>query len=255
MPRPWLSSLLLIILLCGSAAAQETGAGGGPVIEGAIGQRPQNETVTLTRGTCVSDTASGTTYNSAGFQATGTGAATATETYYPVVVVLAEDNAATFGINSMTINGVPAIEVIDEDGTGVVDAALYRGAGEVSGTTINVSVTASESLTSGMVVCAWALKNLRSFTPTSSVQDDETNSAATVLTTGTTVSGGFVVAGCVGSAIADTVVWAVITEREDTQNANFDYSNADGATTGSSMANTCDFTNSNDNSGVAAAFR
>jgi hypothetical protein len=255
MPAHWLSKLLALALAVTPAAAQEAGLSGG-FTQPSNNARPQNETVTLTRGTCVTDTANATTYNSAGFQATGTGAATATETYYPVVVVLAEDNAATFGINSMTINGVPAIEVIDEDGTGIVDAALYRGAGEISGTTINVSVTASEALAGSMTVCAWALKNLQNFTPTSSVQDDDTAEGVLVLTTPTTTSGGFVVGGCINSGVASTTTWAVITEREDTQNAEHDYSNADGAATGASMANTCDWSaNTNDASGVAAAFR
>lgn len=246
-----LNKLFALLLAVTPAAAQTFG--GDFVLDGNA-QRPQNATVTLTRGTCVSDTANATTYNGAGFQATGTGMGE-TDTYYPVVIAMAEDGQATFGISSMTINGVAATEVIDEDGTGLVDAALYRGGVEVSGTTINVSVTASEAVTS-MVVCAWGLKNLASFTPLSSVQDDDTASGALVLTTGTTSTAGFVVGACVAERVADsTTTWAVLTEREDATSAEVDYSNADAAGTGASMSNTCDWTNTADASGVAAAFR
>jgi len=247
-----LSSLIALLLSVTPAASQALG--GDFILDGGTGQRPQNETVTLTRGTCVHDTANATTYNSAGFQATGTGRG-ATETYYPIVTVSGEDNAAAFGVASMTINGSPAIEVIDEDGSGVVNTALYRGATEITGSTINVSVTFTEALAGSASVCAWGLKGLQSFTPSSSVQDDDTASGVLVLTTGTTVSGGFVVGLCAVQDTGVSTTWAVLTEQEDAANGEHDVSNADAAATGASMANTCDWSGAGDASGVAAAFR
>jgi hypothetical protein len=211
---------------------------------------------TLHTATCVSDTANATTYNPAGFQAIAVPGVISGERVVVAVGVLGEDSAATFGANSMTINGVAATEIVDEDGTGFVDASFWRSNGFIvlTAATINVSVTFSEAITSA-VVCVWVMKNLNSATPTSFVQDDDTNSAALVLTTSTTALGGFVLGICGGTAVADTVAWAVITELEDTQHAEADYSTAQGPATGASMSNTCDFTNSNDNSGAAVAFR
>jgi hypothetical protein len=168
---------------------------------------------------------------------------------------MGEDGLATFGVNSVVVNGVTMTEVVDEDGTGIVDAALYRGPSEMQGGSLaTVDVTFSEAVTSASV-CAWFLKKLQTIVPTSSVQDDDTGSGALVLTTGTTTSGGFVIGGCISQDTSVTTTWAVITEVEDTTNTEADVSNADGAATGASMANTCDWSGTGDASGVAAAFR
>lgn len=209
----------------------------------------------LTRGTCVTDTANATTYNSAGFQATGTGADD-NENVLVVVGVIAEDSAITFGCSSLSIDGVAASEIIDEDGSGATNTCLYRTSGVATGrATVNVSVTMTEAVTSA-TVCAWALQDLVTATPDSSVADDDAASGALVLTTGTTVSPGFVVGVCGSDATGQTTSWAVATERQDTCDAEKCYSNADVATTGASMSNTCDWGTSTtaDTSGVAAAF-
>jgi hypothetical protein len=175
-----------------------------------------------------------------------------------VVIFLSEDGAGTFGVASASIDGVAMTEIIDEDGSGFVNAAAYRtsaGTGFiVTDGTINISVTHSEGVTS-VRTCLWVFKWPNSATPTSSVQDDDTASGALVLTTGTTVLGGFVIAGCLNTGIADAATWAVLSEQQDTQDAEADYSTADGPATGASMANTCDWTGGNDASGVAVAIK
>lgn len=250
MLRPWLNSLLALMLACAPAAAEGFGQGGGFNYSDQ-NARPQNDTVTLTRGACEHSAANATTYN---FTTIDTGS-TATDTGLIVIVAMGEDGLATFGVNSVVVNGITMTEVIDEDGTGIVDAALYRGPIEMQGGSLaTVDVTFSEAVTSA-TVCAWLLKNLRSLTPTSSVQDDDTASGALVLTTGTTTAGGFVIGGCISQDTAVTTTWAVLTEVEDTTNTEADVSNADAAATGASMANTCDWSGTGDASGVAAAFR
>ena len=249
---------LLSLLLLGpvkadfGAGTNNTGFGAAPVNSGTTHiPRPS-----LTRGTCVTDTANATTYNSAGFQATGTGASDS-DVVLVVVGVIAEDNATVFGCGSMTIDGAAASEIIDEDGTGITNTCLYRAASaSANNATVNVSVTFSEALTGSATVCAWALQDLVTNTPDSSVADDDAASGALVLTTGTTVSPGFVVSVCGSDATGQTTTWAVLSERQDTCDAEKCYSNADAASTGASMANTCDWGTSAtaDTSGVAAAF-
>lgn len=208
-----------------------------------------------TRGTCVSDTSNLTTYNSAGFQALGTGASDA-DTVLVIVGVMSEDSAGTYNVSSMTIDGNAATELVDEAGSTFANTAIYASATTMTNAaTVNVSVTFSEALTGSATVCAWALKDLLSTTPTSTVADDATTSDALVLTLSSTTANGIALGVCTNIGAADAATWAVLTEREDTQSAEMDYSNADAATTGSSMSVTCDWTGTNNASGSAAAFR
>jgi hypothetical protein len=243
MRRHWLSKLLALALAVTPAAAQEIGTGGGFVLD-SQNQRPQNETVALSRATCVTSTSNATTYN---FTPAVPAGSSATDTGLIVVVAMGEDNATVFNVSNVVIGGVAATEVVDEDGTGVVEQGWSAATA--------VDVTFSEALAGSATVCVWMLKNLQSLTPTSSVQDDDTASGALVLTTGTTTSGGFVVGGCITQDTSVTTTWAVLSEREDADNGEHDYSNADAAATGASMSNTCDWSSTGDASGVAAAFR
>src|SRR5262245_14992686 len=131
----WLSSILAFLLALTPAAAQDPGLGGGYNIFGrgqrTVGQ-PAGLTVSLTRGTCSTETTNATTYN---FTNVGTGSS-ATDTGLIVIIAMGEDNAATFGVNSVVVNGVTFTEVVDEDGSGIVDAALYRGPIEMRGGTL-----------------------------------------------------------------------------------------------------------------------
>jgi len=214
---------------------------------------PAPATVVLTRGTCVSDTANATTYSSS-FGTVGTGAS-ASDTGLVVVGVTAEDGQTVFNVASMTINGSAATSLIDEGGVGIVDTAIFALPTEITNAaTVAVSVTFSEAI-SNATVCAWMITGLQSLTPVSVIKDDDTASGPLILTLPNTTPGGYALGVCNNSGVADSTTWTNLTEREDTQNAESDYSNADGATTGGSLAVTCDWTGANDASGSAAAFR
>jgi hypothetical protein len=172
-----------------------------------------------------------------------------------VVVVLSEDALATFGVDGVTLDGAAMTQVVDEDGTGIVNSAIFQSAGIMQGAAeVTIVLDHSEAVTSASV-CGFALRGLNSTTATSSVADDDTASGALVLTTGTTTAGGFVVGGCISQDTAVTTTWAVLTEIEDDTNTEADVSNASAAATGASMANTCDWSGTGDASGVAAAYR
>jgi hypothetical protein len=205
---------------------------------------------TLFAGTCQHDSAGtdGQTYTMP------TGASDG-DAVLVVVVVLSEDAAATFGVDGVTLDGAAMTQVVDEDGTGIVNSAIFQSAGIMQGAAeVTIILDHSEAVTSASV-CGFALRGLSSTTATSSVADDDTGSGALVLTTGTTTAGGFVVGGCVSQDTAVTTTWAVLTEIEDTTNTEADVSNASAAATGASMANTCDWSGTGDASGVAAAYR
>lgn len=251
--RRFLSALLALALAALPLSAPASADFGAQFYSGQGNAQPI-EAATLARATCVSDTSDATTYNPAGFQSISTGL-TATDTALIVWGIASEDGAATFGIGSSSVNGIAGSEPTDQGGTGLVNTAIYAAPYPMSGVaTVNISVTHSEAVT-GVTVCVWALKNLLSATPTSSISDEDTASGALVLTLGTNTLGGFGVGICNNTSATSAATWAVLTEREDTQNADFDYSNADAATTGSSMSVTCDWTNTNDAAGSAAAFR
>jgi hypothetical protein len=205
---------------------------------------------TLFTGTCVHDSAGtdGQTYSAT------TGASDG-DAVLVVAVILSEDGTATFGMTGVTIDGEAMAEVIDEDGTGVVNSVIYQSTRLMQGAaTVTIVLDHSEAVTSASV-CLFAFRGLNSTTALSSVADDDTGSGALVLTTGTTSTAGFVVGGCISQDTAVTTTWAVLTEIEDTTNTEADVSNASAAGTGASMANTCDWSGTGDASGVAAAYR
>jgi hypothetical protein len=90
-----------------------------------------------------------------------------------------------------------------------------------------------------------------------SISDNDTASAALTLTLSPNVNsvtpGAYMVAACATTGIVDSTTWAVATEREDTQNAEFDYSSADAAMTTSPANITCDWTGTQDAAGSAIA--
>lgn len=245
MPRHWLSKLLALCVAITPAAAQEFN------IFTPYGKRQPS----MTRGTCVTDTTNATTYNSVGFQATGTGASDGDQVLV-VVGVVSEDSASAYGVSSMTIDGVTATEVVDEDASSVgMNAAIYRAAALASGAaTVNVSVTFTEAITSA-TVCAWALKDLVSMGQDGAIADDESLSADLVLTTDPTRAPGFVVGvtGLLSGTASNTVAWTNINEQQDAENGECQYSNADAATTGASMSITANWTDDG-SSGATAAF-
>jgi hypothetical protein len=218
---------------------------------------------------CLDDTADATTYNSAAWQALSTGRSD-TDSVAVMVGVMGEDGTATFGVNSVSIDGVAGVEISDEDGSGVVDTAIWRSnAGAPSNTSfyknmaqVNISVTFSEAVT-GAAVCVFTFtmtEAANTGSPTLGlVVDDDTGSGALVLTL-TSATPIFATKTMFGVCMADTTgqstTWAILNETVDTSNAEFSYSAAyltvPDATTYSSAAITCDYTGTGDASGTAS---
>ena len=75
-----------------------------------------------------------------------------------------------FGVNSITIGGDSATEVVDE-GASIeqVDAALYIMANP-AGTAEDIVVTMSEAITAA-AICVWQVNNLNSETAVATAQD------------------------------------------------------------------------------------
>lgn len=247
MLRPLLNSLALLIALLVPAGAQDAAISdpSGP----SVGNWPQ-----LYRGTCTTNDAATTSpVTQTGVSIPGLVSGDIVHFYVGAYV---EDAAATFSCSSGTMDGAGMTEVVDEDGTGFVNTCFYRIGPVAYDGTADVTMSYSEAITSSGV-CIWAVKNARSNTPLSSGTDDDTASGDIVLTTATTELGGFVLCVSNGTSTtsAEDVAWGVVTEREDTQSAEQDYSNADGFATGASMANTANWSASNDASGSCIAVR
>jgi hypothetical protein len=206
----------------------------------------------VTTAGCQHDFAATTTYTFTDIHLPGI---KSTDEVLVVVGIMGED-ATVFGVNSATIDAVAATEIVDEDGTGVVNTAFYTSNGFITGANeVTVAVTWSEAI-GGAAVCVWAIKNLTSATPTSSVVDDDTSSGALALTLGTTTLGGVALAVCLASGAATTATWAEAQELVDVDagTSDFNWSAAAAWTTGASMSVTCDLTGTDDASGAAVAF-
>lgn len=180
-----------------------------------------------------------------------TGAGPRTHT---LVGVAMEDNGTVFSTSTLTVGGASASEIVDEDGTGLVNTSLHIIANP-SGTTATIVVTASEAVRSA-VVCVWQA-TLSSATPVSSIADDDTASGALVLTLSSTAAAGVAFGMCASQDGGASTTWANLSERIDDQNTEgtLDYSAADASTVGGSLAVTCDWTGSSDATGVAAALQ
>jgi hypothetical protein len=242
MLRRLLSSTLALLLALAPAAAQDQF------------YQPFSRQPEIYRATCVSDVTDATTYNPVAFQAITIPGVHASDSVVVYVGVFMEDALATFGIGSMTVDGSAATEVVDEDGTGVVNTGFYRIGPVSNANIVDVSVTASEQVVSA-TVCVWAVRNLASATPTSTVVDDDTSSGALVLTTATTALGGFVMCISGQTSTVQTNTWAIVTTHGDEANADSGWSTATGNATGASMSNTSDWTSTNDASGACIAVR
>lgn len=209
--------------------------------------------VVLYTATCNASTSNATTYAHNTITVTGLADATAVNI---AVGFIGEDTSGSFGVNSSTVDTVAMTERADNAGAETISAAFYStSTTQTNAASVDVSVTYSEAITSS-VACVWALENLNSATPTATVADSEaSNGVALVLTLSSTTAGGYGL-GVSGTASADgSAAWAALTERQDTQHAEADYSNADAVTTGSSMSATCTWTTAKPSSGAAVAFR
>lgn len=170
------------------------------------------------------------------------------------VGVIVEDTAATFTNTAATVDGNAATEIVDEDGTGAVNSGFWRFGPMTNADVVSITLSFSEAITSAGA-CVWAVKNPVNAAPVAFIIDDDTASAALVLTTTRSVIGGYVFCVSAGTSIAETAAWAVVTEIEDTQSAEMDYSTAQGDGTGSSMANTVDWSAASDASGACISLR
>lgn len=232
MPQRCLNSIVAFLLALTPAAAQEM-LSPAPYNYSA-GNWPQ-----LYRATCVSDTTNATTYNPAGFQSIAIPGISDGDQVVVYVGVFGEDSATVWSINSMTVDGSAATEVVDEDGSGLTNTGFYRIGPVFNAATVNVSVTMSEAVTSAGV-CVWAVRWPNAAAPVASVADDDASNGALVLTTGATGLGGYVMCVSTTDATGESVTWAVAAEREDTCHAEACYSSADALTTGASMSITSD---------------
>lgn len=206
--------------------------------------------VVLYRSTCVTSTSNATTYN---FNAISNPIPDA-DSGVAYVGIVGEDSTTVFSINSATIEGVSASEQVDEDGTGLVNSGFYTIPRRSGLSSVDVAVTFSEAIT-GAGVCLWVADYSNpGDADNAGAIDDDTASGALVLTLSPTTPtpGGAILGVCIADGVAASTTWAVAGEVEDTQNAEFDYSNADLTSTGTgSNSVTCDWSGSADASGAA----
>jgi hypothetical protein len=184
--------------------------------------------LTMTRGACQSSIANGSTYS---FPTLSTGASDS-DSVTVVVGVVGQDSASAFDIASLSIDTVAATEREDLAGVNFSVAGFYTANSPVTNAaSVAISVTFSEGI-QGAAVCAWAFKNLNSTVP-QSVASDGTGTLSLGLSA--TSATGFVLGIAMNTPFGDTCTWAVLTEVEDTENSESDFSSADAPSTGSSM--------------------
>lgn len=218
---------------------QAPSAGGGPA--------------TITFLQCATDTTDGSSFT---FSAQNTG--TASSDRYTIVGVLVEDAGELHNVDSLTVGGDSATEIVDEGGTtSVLNSAIYILANP-SGTSEDIVVTPSETVTS-MSVCVWQANNLESATATDTASDSDRN--ANPMTLDLNVSAdGIAVAVCADFSAAGTYTWVGLTERDDAEPGEHIRTAADydeDSSASSPLTASCDSSNSGaqDQTGAAASFR
>jgi hypothetical protein len=171
-----------------------------------------------------------------------------------IVVAMADDGATTFGVSGMTIGGDAATEIIDEDGTGLADSALYIFSND-AGTSEDIIVTWSEAIIRS-AICVWAAYDLSSTTAVASAASDNSTGANLVLSHNFTGEG-VAVGGCTKLGVGEDAVWAGLVEQFELQGESADYSGAHYSSLSSSspLVIGCDWTGAFYTSGVAASFR
>lgn len=198
---------------------------------------------------CANDTTDLTTYT---LSAQNVGTAGATRK--TIIGIVGVDNATVFGVSTVTVGGDSATEIVDEDGTGIDDSAIYILDNPV-GTSEDVVVTFSEAI-SAIGVCLWEADGLSSSTAVASVANDDTASAAISLNLNTSASS--LTVGVCGTTNSATATWVGLTERADAGGVQIVYTAADfteDATPATPLTVSCDYTGTNDATGVAATFR
>lgn len=199
---------------------------------------------------CTSDTSNTDSYSFGG-QATGTASADR----YTIIGVVGEDAASNFAVSSVTVGGASATEIADEDGTGLVNSAIYIVANP-DGTSETVEVGWSEPVT-GTAICLWQANNLADATAFSTAVDDDTASGNLALSINT-VALKISVGVCGVEASGNTTTWTGLTERDDNDaGAEFGYSAADfteDATASTPLSVDCNYTGTGDSTGATATF-
>lgn len=214
---------------------------------------PLPEIVTAT---CVTDVTDLTTYTFSNITLPGVDDG---ETVRLVAGIVGEDGTSVFGVNSVTFDGNAATQEVDEDGTGVVNSAIFALTA-TNAAQVTVAVTWSEAIQAAGV-CLWAIRNLTTpGTELETVADDDTASGVLQLSIDGRADAA-ILGVCINAGVADSATWdADITEVEDTQNAEFDYSNAQqlgrGTNDDTFTADTdCDWSGGNDASGATISYR
>lgn len=241
-----LVSLFAALLLCASQASANFVIN--PYVFGAGAP-----VVALYRATCATSTTDTNAYTFNGNTITGLSDGASV---LIVVGVMAEDNATTYTIDDVTIEGTSGSEVVDEGGAVIVSSGIWQRGAITGAASVDVTVTFSEAVT-GAAVCIWALENLDSTTAQGSdgTSQADSNSAITFVL-GTPSGGGYALGICTSQSATLTTTWTVLTEVQDANSAEYGYSNADAVTTGGAMSPTCKWGDSgNDQSGAAVAFR
>jgi len=198
---------------------------------------------------CTSSISDLTTYT---FAAQNVGTASADR--YTGVGVFGQDATTIFGVSTVTVGGGSATEIVDEDGTGVVDTAFYMFL-NTAGTSEDIVVTFSEAVT-GAGVCLFQINNIASGTAVASVPDNDTSAGPVILTHNVSALG-VSVGVCTTQGIGNRTSWTGQTERTDAEDAEISWSAAD--FTNDDVADTpltvnCDYLGTKDTSGVAASF-
>ena len=203
---------------------------------------------------CATDTTDGSSFTFSG-QNTGT----ASSDRYTIVGVLVEDAGELHNVDSLTVGGDSATEIVDEGGsTSTLNSAIYILANS-SGTSEDIVVTTSEVVTS-MSVCVWQANNLESATATDTASDSDRD--ANPMTLDLNVSAdGIAVAVCADvTAAGGSFTWVGFTERDDATPGEHTRSAADydeDSSASAPLTASCDSNSaaSQDQTGAAASFR
>lgn len=211
-------------------------------------------TPTLTFLQCSANVMSGTAIHTAAAQNVGT----ASGTRSTIIGILAEDGSSAYTVDSVTVGGDAAAEVVDEGGTNNSTSAIYILSNPV-GTSEDVVVTFSEAVSQGMVVCLWSVTDLSSLTAVASISAADLSAANPLaINLGATSADGVAVGVCANvDGTTRTITWAGLSERAEADAGAFNISAADTSpTNGSSLNISCTWSaGTATHSGAAAAFR
>jgi hypothetical protein len=200
---------------------------------------------------------------------------TALETYTLTFSGLNDEDSVALFLGAVTEGSGTALNTASADSVEMLTVAS-AGSGNLrthfarmrfvltnNAASVDFGVDWSVSTPTSAVVCAWAIKNAESYAVSSSAAtDDETAAASLTLTTPQAQIAYAKGLGICGSANpADTATWTALTEREDSNNGEIAFSNADTEYTAyepagaSALAATCDYTGSSNTSGIVITNR